>query len=32
MKVAVTDKKELSPRQAFMEGLQVDISSAFSKA
>ena len=32
MKVAVTDKKELSPRQAFMNGLQVDITSAFSKA
>ena len=32
MKVAVTDKKELSPRKAFMESLQVDISSAFSKA
>lgn len=32
MKVAVTDKKELSPRQVFMETLQTDITSAFSKA
>ena len=32
MKKAITDKKELTPRQLFMEGLKGDITDAFSKA
>ena len=32
MKVAVTDKKELTEKQVFMKGLQTEIASAFSKA